>query len=140
MSGGGGVDGAGEAMAQFLSWSAAPTAGAFEVDAGVGGADCLEAPHEHPVAVTADLLAESFALFHGGRLGDRGHTRSAESVLDAVLTQERGEFGTEQPAVLAVHHGVSLERATSSMSRTSSTWSASSPWSMRSSMAVSATV
>src|SRR4051795_2764180 len=99
----------------------------------------MQAPREGRVAIPLDLLAELFPLFGGGRLRHRVDTRPAESLLDAVLAEKRRQLCAKLVAVLAVRHGRSSARASSSLPRTSSTWSPSTPCSTSSSIAASAT-
>lgn len=134
------LDGISQPVPQFLDRAAGLSGGDGEASVWACGGDCLEAPYEQGMAVAADLFPEGSSLFEGGGLGESPQAGPSEPLLDAVLSKQGGEFGSEPAAALAVRHGSSLERAASSIAKSSSIRRASAPKSTSSSMAASAAV
>ena len=69
-------------------------------------------------AIAGDLLTQRSSLLHGGRLRER-QSGTPEALLDAVLVQQLSQRQPEEVGVLAVGHGRSWSRASSSLSRAS---------------------
>jgi len=55
----------------------------------------MQAPDEHHLAVTPDEFTERLAFLDRGGLGHGGRALAAESVLDAVLSEQGRQFGSE---------------------------------------------
>src|SRR5699024_10080446 len=132
---GSGVPGAGlvEPVPKLLGRTAAARRGSAEVTVRVRRPDGLLAP-------------EGQAGAKGRDQHDVVGRERVEVLLVAGDLHERGEFTAQCGRVVAVHQnplasgfGLSRSRATSSMSRSSSTWSLSTPWAASSLTALTAT-